>query len=52
MLRPSSLGHQIISIIRGNYTVYDTICNVKPLVFNEISFSSVKCYYNIFSLKY
>jgi hypothetical protein len=49
MFRPSSVGHhQVISIIRGNYTIYDTLCNVKPLVFNEISFSSIKSYYNTF----
>jgi len=29
MFRPSSLGHQVISLYRGNYTIYDTICEIK-----------------------
>ena len=32
MFRPSSLGHhQVISLYRGNYTVYDRICELKSL---------------------
>jgi hypothetical protein len=47
MFRHSLLGHhQVISLNRGNYT----ICYIKPLILNEISFSSIKSYYNIFSL--
>jgi hypothetical protein len=50
--RPSSLGHhQVVSIIRRNYTICDKMCNVESLVSNEILFSSIKYYY-IFLLKY
>jgi len=39
MFRPCSLNHnQVISLYRGNYTMYDTICEIKSLLFNEISF--------------
>jgi len=34
MFRPSSLGHhQVISLYRGNYTIYDTIFDIKSLLF-------------------
>ena len=29
IFRPSSLGHQAISLYRGNYTIYFTICEFK-----------------------
>jgi hypothetical protein len=39
MFRLSSLGHhQVISVYRGNCTIYDTIPKIKSLLFNEISF--------------
>jgi len=39
MFRLYSLGrHQVISLYRGNYTIYDTICGIKSLLFNEILF--------------
>jgi len=39
MFRPSFLGHhQVVCLIQGHYT----ICDIKSLVFNEISFSSIK----------
>jgi len=39
MFRLSLLGrHQVISLYRGNYTIYDTMCEIKSLLFNEISF--------------
>jgi len=39
MFRPSFLGHhQVVSLIQGNYTIRD----IKSLLFNEISFSSIK----------
>jgi len=29
MFRPSSLGHhQVISLYRGDYTIYDTMCEI------------------------
>jgi hypothetical protein len=38
MFRPSFLDHhQVVCPIQGNYT----ICDIKSLVFNEISFSSI-----------
>jgi hypothetical protein len=39
MFRPFSLGHhQVISLSRGNYIMYDIMCDIKLLVINEISF--------------
>ena len=39
MFRPYFLGHhQVLYLIEGNYT----ICDIRSLVFKEISFSSVK----------
>jgi hypothetical protein len=39
MFRPFSLGHNpFISLYLGNYKIYDTICGIKSLFFNEISF--------------
>jgi hypothetical protein len=39
MFRFSSLSHrQVISPYRGNCTIYDTVCEIKPLLFNEFSF--------------
>jgi len=35
----SLLGHhQVIRLYRGNYTIYDTIYEIKSLLFNEILF--------------
>jgi len=39
MFRLSSLGHhQVISRYRGNCTIYDTVCEIKSLLLNEVSF--------------
>jgi hypothetical protein len=39
MFRPSFQGHhEVLCFIQGNYI----ICNIKSLVFNEISFPSIK----------
>jgi len=39
MFRPSSLGHhQAISLYPGNCTIYDRVCEIKSLLFNEVSF--------------
>jgi len=48
MFRPFTLGHhQIVSLNRGNHTTYDTKRGIRSLLFNEISFLSIKSYYNI-----
>jgi hypothetical protein len=41
--------HQVVSFIQGNYT----ICDIKSLIFNMVSFSCIKpfIYYDIISLK-
>jgi hypothetical protein len=33
--------HQFVSLIQGNYTM----CDIKSLILNEISFSSIQCLY-------
>ena len=39
MFQPSSLDHhQVTSLYLGNYTIYETIREIKSLLFNEISF--------------
>ena len=36
MFRPTSLGHhQVISIYRRNYTIYDTTFEIKSLLFEQ-----------------
>ena len=48
MFRPFTLGHhQVVSLNRGNHTMCDTICGIRSLLFNEISFLSIKYYYNL-----
>jgi len=45
MFRLSSLGHrQVVSHNLGNYTIYDTVCELS-LLFNDILFLSIKSYY-------
>jgi hypothetical protein len=42
MFRPSFLDHhQVVYLIQGNYT----ICDIKSLVFNEISSSSINFFF-------
>jgi len=39
MFRPSSLGHHHgMRLYRGNYTIYDTMCEIKSLLFNEVCY--------------
>jgi hypothetical protein len=39
VFRPSLLGHhQVVGFNQGDYTIWD----IKSLIFNEISFSSIK----------
>ena len=48
MFRPVTLGHrQVVSLNRGNHTMYDKICGIRSLLFNESSLLSIKSYYNI-----
>ena len=41
MFRPFTLGHhQVISFDQGNYTMNNTICGIRSLLFNEISLNN------------
>jgi hypothetical protein len=47
MFRPLFLGHyQVVSLIQGNCA----ICDIELLIFNEISFSSIKSYCILYHL--